>query len=195
MSATLKMPVRSGPRPTFRKSITLPRATRSTRFDSAAGEVQADADQRETRPSKANGHCHHADHDEAASVGEERAANGRRPVGAERQKGSGVLDVLESNRVGQKRLTWRPGERLLGKVLGDAVAANGRGDEHEQREPRPHGAHLNAPGRRARAARRRRRRRAAHRARRTRRRCARRETIPGRRAAARPSGRETAHRS
>ena len=33
MSATLKMPVRSGPTPTLRKSMTLPRITRSTRFD------------------------------------------------------------------------------------------------------------------------------------------------------------------
>ena len=33
MSATLKMPVRSGPTPTLRKSMTLPCITRSTRFD------------------------------------------------------------------------------------------------------------------------------------------------------------------
>ena len=33
MSATLKMPVRSGPTPMFRKSTTLPRTRRSTQFD------------------------------------------------------------------------------------------------------------------------------------------------------------------
>ena len=33
MSATLKMPVRSGPTPMFRKSTTLPRTKRSTQFD------------------------------------------------------------------------------------------------------------------------------------------------------------------
>ena len=32
-SATLKIPVRNGPTPTFMKSTTLPRATRSTQFD------------------------------------------------------------------------------------------------------------------------------------------------------------------
>src|SRR5262245_59535779 len=40
-SATLKMPVRSSPTPTFMKSTTAPRATRSTRFETPPANTRA----------------------------------------------------------------------------------------------------------------------------------------------------------
>ena len=63
------------------------------------------------------------------------------PGVAETEKGAGVLGVLEADGVGEKRLPRLPRQLTGGEVLADPIAADGRGDEDEQRDPSPDGGH------------------------------------------------------
>ncbi len=104
-SATLKMPVRTGPMPTFRKSTTLPLATRSKRFETppaqssatpakaATARAVADAARQDSQEQQTR-----AEHEEARARAfrqiraetEEARRGSRRTAGARCRPGSGA---------------------------------------------------------------------------------------------------------
>ena len=111
----------------------------------AAGEDEGEAEQLQPCPLQARRHEDGGGKNQPVADGEERRSHHRWQIGAQAQKRPGVLDVLEPDRVSQKRLARLAGKGLGGDVLRHPVAADRRDHQGQQRGTYPRAIHCAAP--------------------------------------------------
>ena len=142
ISATLKMPVRRGPIPTFMKSITTPEVIRSKRLEAppatnSATPSRARPGQRPRMATTATATKSNPFPTPKTAV---RTAGGQ--SAPKLKKAPAFSSVLETKRVGEKRLTWRVRQRGRGDVLGHTIAADRDANRNEQDQPNADSSHL-----------------------------------------------------
>ena len=103
-SATLKMPVRIGPMPMFRKSMTLPNAMRSTRFEIRRRETSPSPTPANLDHLNTVGHPDRGEQEERVRELEDGRTKLRAPVRAGAEESARILVIVEPDRIAEIRV-------------------------------------------------------------------------------------------